>query len=71
MRILGVDITEKNKINILDEFSNQDKGYICVTSVHGLIEAWENNDINIAQNSFVNTSGMPLSIGKISKKYTN
>lgn len=62
MRILGVDITEKNKIKILDEFSNQDKGYICVTSVHGLIEAWENNDINIAfQNSFVNVpDGMPL-----------
>jgi len=62
MRILGVDITEKNNSEILDEFVKTKKGYVCVTSVHGLIEAWENVEINMAfDKSFANLpDGMPI-----------
>lgn len=62
MKILTVDITEKQKFEILNEFDNLTSGYICVTSVHGLIEAYENKNINEAfENSFVNVpDGMPI-----------
>jgi len=62
MRILTVDIYEKEKNFLLEEFESTDSGYICVTSVHGLIEAYENNEINEAfKNSFANVpDGMPI-----------
>ena len=62
MKILSVDITEKEKNKLLEDFKNLDSGYICVTSVHGLIEAYENQEINSAfSNSYANVpDGMPI-----------
>lgn len=62
MKILTVDIAEKQKSKILEEFNLVNSGYICVTSVHGLIEAYENENINEAfTNSFANVpDGMPI-----------
>tara|TARA_X000001036_G_C20686526_1_gene807832 strand:- start:3438 stop:4157 length:720 start_codon:yes stop_codon:yes gene_type:complete len=62
MEILGVNISELQKNDILEKFFRQDNGYICVTSVHGLIEANENSLIMDAfQSSFANIpDGMPI-----------
>ena len=62
MKILTVDIAEKQKSEILHQFNLIKSGYICVTSVHGLIEAYENEYINEAfANSFANVpDGMPI-----------
>lgn len=62
MKILTVDISQKQKSEILEDFQLLNSGYICVTSVHGLIEAYENKDINEAfTNSFANIpDGMPI-----------
>jgi len=62
MKILSVDITEKEKSILLEDFKNIESGYICVTSVHGLIEAYEDEAINLAfKNSYANVpDGMPI-----------
>lgn len=62
MNILSVEITEKEKNKLLEDFKNLDSGYICVTSVHGLIEAYEDKQINLAfSNSYANVpDGMPI-----------
>ena len=62
MKILSVDITEKEKSELIQDFTNLNSGYICVTSVHGLIEAYENQDIHIAfSKSYANVpDGMPI-----------
>ena len=62
MEILGVNITELKKKEILERFSSLKKGYICVTSVHGIIEANENPLIkNAFSNSYLNLpDGMPI-----------
>ena len=62
MEILGVNITELNKKEILDKFSTLSKGYICITSVHGLVEA---NEKPLIKNAFLNSylnlpDGMPI-----------
>ena len=55
MEILGVNISELQKNDIFDKFFNQEKGYICVTSVHGLIEANDNSLVMDAfKSSFAN-----------------
>ena len=71
MKILGIDIYENNKDALLEHFKKLDNGYICVTSVHGLIESYENKKISLAfKNSFANVpDGMPIVyFGKIIKK---
>ena len=62
MEILGVNISELQKNDIFDKFFNQEKGYICVTSVHGLIEANDNSLVMDAfKSSFANIpDGMPI-----------
>ena len=45
MKILDIPISEKNYKDILSDFSGLSKGYVCVTSVHGLIEAYENTNV--------------------------
>ena len=71
MKILGIDIYENNKDVLLENFKKIKSGYICVTSVHGLIESYENKKISLAfKNSFANVpDGMPIVyFGKI-KRY--
>jgi len=62
MKILDIPISEKNYKDILSEFSELSKGYVCVTSVHGLIEAYENTNVKEAfHNSTYNVpDGMPI-----------
>ena len=61
MEILGVNIYENDK-RLISDFSLLKKGYICVTSVHGLVSAYESKRINKAfEESFANVpDGMPI-----------
>ena len=62
MEILGVNIYENDKKRLISDFSLLKKGYICVTSVHGLVSAYESKRINKAfEESFANVpDGMPI-----------
>ena len=62
MEILGVNIYENDKKRLISDFSLLKKGYICVTSVHGLVSAYESKHINKAfEESFANVpDGMPI-----------
>lgn len=71
MNVLDIPISEKKSKDILIEFSKKQKGYICVTSIHGIIEAYEHKQI---KNSFLESTynvpdGMPIVlIGKYLKR---
>ena len=64
--VLGVGISALNlesaKRTILDRLQRREKGYICVTGVHGVIEAQDDSKFrNILNESFLTTpDGMPM-----------
>jgi len=64
--VLGVGISALNlesaKKTILERLRRRDKGYICVTGVHGVIEAQDDSKFrNILNESFLTTpDGMPM-----------
>ena len=62
MEILDVNITELEKHEILENFSSMSKGYICVTSVHGLIESYEDTSVQRAfrESTYNIPDGMPI-----------
>ena len=64
--VLGVGISALNldsaKRTILERLEKREKGYICVTGVHGVIEAQDDSKFrNILNDSFLTTpDGMPM-----------
>ncbi|NCZ97439.1 MAG: glycosyltransferase, partial [Verrucomicrobia bacterium] len=64
--VLGVGISALNldsaKQTILERLKKREKGYICVTGVHGVIEAQDDSRFrNILNESFLTTpDGMPM-----------
>ena len=71
MEILDVNITELEKHEILENFSSMSKGYICVTSVHGLIESYEDTSVQRAfrESTYNIPDGMPIVLfGKYIRK---
>ena len=64
--VLGVGISALNlesaKKTILERLKKREKGYICVTGVHGVIEAQDDSKFrNILNESFLTTpDGMPM-----------
>ena len=64
--VLGVGISALNlesaKKTILERLKKREKGYICVTGVHGVIEAQDDSKFrNILNESFLTTpDGMPI-----------
>ena len=66
VELLGVGISEINLESateqILERLGNKQKGYICVTGVHGVIEAQDDSKFRtILNRSFLTTpDGMPM-----------